>query len=106
MLEFIFYYFLFGLIHQLIEYIFYWSNENWSYERQFLRDLNSNSGHQLSGAVLEKILHRHTFEIRKMLFYGVIHWPFTIGRYFIKTGSDLDLVTRTRMLHALLRTIS
>ena len=99
-------YFSLGVIHQLCEYAFYWSYETWAFERQTLREFNVSLGSPFKGHELEQMLEHHIFEIRKMVFWITITWPLTFGRVFlVKRGSDLDVYTRRRMLHALFTTL-
>ena len=105
MLNFFLLYFFIGSLHQVIEYIFYWSYNSWSYERQSIRDINEINGCIFKGHELEMLLERHIFEIRKMLFWSTFMWPLTAGRYFIKTGSYHDIVTRSRLLKALFQSL-
>ena len=106
MLFFIAMYFGLGVIHQICEYMFYWSYGSWAFERQALRDFNVELGSPFKGHELENLIQRHIFEIRKMVFWSTLTWPVTFGRLNLKKGSPLDEYTRRRMLVALFTTLN
>tara|TARA_A100001515_G_scaffold132504_1_gene120985 strand:- start:3338 stop:3658 length:321 start_codon:yes stop_codon:yes gene_type:complete len=94
-----------GIMHQIVEYKVYWSYHNWDYERSVILELNNKSGNYFKDQDIEEILQKHSFEIKMMLLWATAYWPLTVGRYFIKKGSDLDITTRTGMLRALFETL-